>query len=182
MSILRRNQWGGCAGGIQMVASFNIGENILKNDVASSCDVLVETAACADFCACCQEQLQRRVGEHHRSDVASLNDAAVGAVCEVALKLNEVVAHFGNCRNGGHMSGDFRPTDLVLDVFPTEQYFGRTRVVVDAQRQVFSRFNYCLDVRGVDPRSQHVEGGDAVHGAGIEVVGIECFSYGAAGA
>jgi len=50
------------------------------------------------------------------------------------------------------------------------------------ERQVFSRFDYCLDVGGVDPRSQHVEGGDAVHGAGIEVVGIECFSYGAAGA
>ena len=179
--VVGRAQRRGLSRGVCGVAALDVGEHGVEVDLAAGGDVLVVPALGAHLGRGGQVHLRRGVGEHDGADVATLDDGAVGALGELALQGDEVLAHLGDRGDRGDVGGDLGAADLAGDVLAGQPHGGRLRVVADVEAQARGLGGDGLGVGGVDAGAQHGERGDAVHGTGVDVLGVEALGERPAG-
>ena len=112
------------------------------------------------------EQLQRRVGEHDRTDVATLDDAAAVLGDPLPLTLHEHRAHVGIGGDLRHRLGDLAAADRRRGVDTVDDH----RVVVDLDLDRRRHRRHLGEVALGDAAPQRGERHRPVHRAGVEVV------------
>ena len=104
-----------------MIALDDLGEYLVKGLGRAALLQLKEAPLRPDLRRGSQINLYIRIRQYNGADVASVHDNALLSG-KSALRLQQIVAHTGNCRNGGGVHRDLRQSDLIGDIRPVEHH------------------------------------------------------------
>ena len=164
--------------GVDIVAFREVLDDVLEDGGVALGDHLVIAPLRADLLVGDHEDLEFRVREHGRADVAAVHDHAT-ALGEGPEPLVHIVANEGDGRYGAHVGGNRQSADLRLHAAVAEVQFRGFVVVAEMEVETVDDGLQGLFVDGAvlrdHPVFHGVQGDAAVHRAAVQVQEIEFF-------
>lgn len=124
-----RNQRGGAAFPVALIAFPHIGQHAFEALALSVLGKLPAAAIGTAFSACRHKEFHLRVRADHRSDIATIKDRPARATCEAPLEIDKRVAHLWYYGDAACMISDgLRPQARGIEVLGDQAFCRRDRI------------------------------------------------------
>ena len=143
-------------------------QHALHRDLLSLLGKLLIAALRARLSRCGEKDLDRRVGQDDRADVAAVHQD-ISVFRHVALGVQQKFAHLGYGRHAGGIIGDLRRADLARNVLAVQQHMLRAVFIGDADADVRQDRPDALGILAGNAPAADRETDGAVHRARIDI-------------